>query len=106
YFPKGVSLANHPPTHLLAVEHELNRRPRKGPPRPLPRRAIHRTAGLKESVSVATLTRTHPVATGLDFNRRQHRAQGSEGPSDPGVNGAASRPDGPAHVRAPEMGER
>ena len=29
YFPKGVSLANHPPTHLLAVEHELNRRPRK-----------------------------------------------------------------------------
>jgi transposase, IS30 family len=29
YFPKGVSLAKHPPTHLLAVEHELNRRPRK-----------------------------------------------------------------------------
>jgi transposase, IS30 family len=29
YFPKGVSLANHPPTHLLAVAHELNRRPRK-----------------------------------------------------------------------------
>jgi IS30 family transposase len=29
YFPKGVSLANHPATHLLAVEHELNRRPRK-----------------------------------------------------------------------------
>jgi len=29
YFPKGVSLANHPPTHLLAVEHELNRRPGK-----------------------------------------------------------------------------
>jgi IS30 family transposase len=29
YFPKGVSLANHSPTHLLAVEHELNHRPRK-----------------------------------------------------------------------------
>jgi transposase, IS30 family len=28
YFPKGVSLINHSPTHLLAVEHELNRRPR------------------------------------------------------------------------------
>ena len=28
YFPKGVSLTNHSPTHLLAVEHELNRRPR------------------------------------------------------------------------------
>jgi transposase, IS30 family len=28
YFPKGVSLAKHPPQHLLAVEHELNRRPR------------------------------------------------------------------------------
>jgi IS30 family transposase len=29
YFPKGVSLANHSPAHLLAVEHELNRRPRQ-----------------------------------------------------------------------------
>jgi IS30 family transposase len=28
YFPKGVSLAKHPPQHLLAVERELNRRPR------------------------------------------------------------------------------
>jgi IS30 family transposase len=28
YFPKGVSLAKHPPQHLLAVEGELNRRPR------------------------------------------------------------------------------
>ena len=28
YFPKGVSLTNHPPAHLLAVEHELNHRPR------------------------------------------------------------------------------
>jgi IS30 family transposase len=28
YFPKGVSLAKHPPQHLLAVEHKLNRRPR------------------------------------------------------------------------------
>jgi IS30 family transposase len=28
YFPKGVSLANHLPAHLLAVEHELNHRPR------------------------------------------------------------------------------
>jgi len=27
YFPKGVSLTNHPPAHLLAVEHELNHRP-------------------------------------------------------------------------------
>jgi IS30 family transposase len=28
YFPKGVSLINHPPAHLLAVEHEMNHRPR------------------------------------------------------------------------------
>src|SRR5690349_11860235 len=28
YFPKGVSLAKHPPQHLLAVEHELDHRPR------------------------------------------------------------------------------
>ena len=28
YFPKGVTLVNHPPAHLLAVKHELNHRPR------------------------------------------------------------------------------
>ncbi|MGB3354663.1 MAG: IS30 family transposase [Mycobacterium sp.] len=28
YFPKGVSLARHSASHLLAVEHELNHRPR------------------------------------------------------------------------------
>lgn len=28
YFPKGVGLADHSPAHLLAVENELNRRPR------------------------------------------------------------------------------
>jgi transposase, IS30 family len=28
YFPKGVSLTNHSASHLLAVEHELNHRPR------------------------------------------------------------------------------
>ena len=28
YFPKGVTLTNYPPEHLLAVEHELNHRPR------------------------------------------------------------------------------
>ena len=28
YFPKGVTLINHPPAQLLAVEHELNHRPR------------------------------------------------------------------------------
>lgn len=28
YFPKGVTLAGHPPAHLMAVEHELNRRHR------------------------------------------------------------------------------
>jgi IS30 family transposase len=28
YFPKSVSLTNHSPAHLLAVEHELNHRPR------------------------------------------------------------------------------
>jgi IS30 family transposase len=28
YFPKGISVASHSPAHLLAVEHELNNRPR------------------------------------------------------------------------------
>jgi len=28
YFPKGVTLINHPPQHLLAIEDELNNRPR------------------------------------------------------------------------------
>ncbi|WP_428833722.1 IS30 family transposase [Mycobacterium avium] len=28
YFPKGVTLISHPPEQLLAVEHELNHRPR------------------------------------------------------------------------------
>jgi IS30 family transposase len=28
YFPKGVTLIDHSPEHLLAVENELNRRPR------------------------------------------------------------------------------
>ena len=28
YFPKGVSIATHSPQHLLAVENELNNRPR------------------------------------------------------------------------------
>lgn len=28
YFPKGVTLANYSPEHLLAVENELNQRPR------------------------------------------------------------------------------
>jgi len=28
YFPKGTDLGRHSPEHLLAVEHELNRRPR------------------------------------------------------------------------------
>jgi transposase, IS30 family len=29
YFPKGTDLAAHPPQHLLAVEDELNNRPRR-----------------------------------------------------------------------------
>jgi transposase, IS30 family len=28
YFPKGTDLSAHPPCHLLAVENELNHRPR------------------------------------------------------------------------------
>ena len=28
YFPKGVTLIDHMPAHLLAVEHKLNHRPR------------------------------------------------------------------------------
>ena len=41
-----------------------------GPPRPLPRRPIRRPVNLTRSVSVATLTRTHPVDKGSKFGRR------------------------------------
>lgn len=46
--------------------------PPHGPPRPLSRGPIRRPANLTKSVSVATLTRTHHVDTGLTLRRRRH----------------------------------
>jgi transposase, IS30 family len=37
YFPKGTDLSTHSPQHLLAVENELNNRPRRVPQRPATR---------------------------------------------------------------------
>ena len=67
YFPKGTDLSTHSPQHLLAVENELNNRPQTRPQRPRTSRALRRAASLRESVRVATLTRTRPAARGSGF---------------------------------------
>ena len=72
YFPKGVTLIDHSPAAPVGRRKRTQPPSPYGPPRPLPRRPIRCPASLKRSVSVATLTRTHPGATGLVFNRRQH----------------------------------
>ena len=61
YLPKGVDLRTYTADHLLAVENELNNRPRICPQRPFPSRALRGAASLPESVYVATLTRTRPA---------------------------------------------
>ena len=63
YFPKGTDLSSHSPGHLLAVENELNHRPRHRPQRPHPGRAIRRAASVQPSVGVATLSRTRCATT-------------------------------------------
>ena len=47
YFPKGVSLANHPPSSPAGRRTRTQPPPPHGPPRPLPRRPIRRPASLK-----------------------------------------------------------
>lgn len=68
YLPKGTDLSVHSPEHLLAVEKELNQRPRKvlgdsGSP-------FRGPDSLSRSVRVATLIRTRQSVIGLDFNER------------------------------------
>jgi transposase, IS30 family len=73
YFPKDVSLANQPPTHLLAVEHELNHRLRKVLQDRCPADLFTALLASKSpSVFFATLTRSHRVDTGSSFRRRRH----------------------------------
>lgn len=68
YFPKGVTLINHPPSRLLAVERELNHRPRMVLQDRCPADLF---VYLQIVRDVATLTRTHQVDTGLSFRRRR-----------------------------------
>ena len=60
YFPKGTELSARSPEHLLAVENELNNRPRKVLGDPGPSQTLRRAVSLCESVGVATSTRTRP----------------------------------------------
>ena len=70
YFPKGIDLRTYTAEHLLAVENELNNRPRTRPQRPFPSRAVRGTASLRKSVHVATLTRTQVSDLGPLFDER------------------------------------
>ena len=70
YFPKGTDLSTHSPQHLLAVENELNNRPRLVLNDRSPADALRGAASLRESVRVATLTRTRLAVRGSDFGCR------------------------------------
>jgi IS30 family transposase len=70
YFPKGTDLSIHPPEHLLAVENELNNRPRRVLDDRAPAELFKVLTSLAKPLSVATLTRTHPGRNRAVFNRR------------------------------------
>lgn len=72
YFPKGTDLSVHSAEHLLAVEHELNNRPRRVLNDPRSSRTVRRLASLTKSVSVAMLTRTRLAAPCSVFRCRRH----------------------------------
>ena len=68
YFPKGSDLRVHSPQHLLAVENELNHRPRMVL---CSRGAVPGVANLANLVRVATLPGTCQSANGLVFEERR-----------------------------------
>jgi IS30 family transposase len=70
YFPKGADLSTHSQQHLQAVEDELNNRPRRVLRTPSTSRTFRRAASLRESVGVATLTRTRVAASWSIFGCR------------------------------------
>ena len=72
YFPKGTVLSAHSPQHLLAVENELNSRPRHVLDDRAPAELFAALLASEKSVCVATLTRTRPAGTGPGFTRRRH----------------------------------
>lgn len=59
YFPKGVTLANYSLKRLLAIEDELNQVPGWSSKTVAPR-IYSPTCSVRQSVGVATLTRTYP----------------------------------------------
>jgi hypothetical protein len=63
YFPNGTDLRLHSAEHLLAVENELNNRPRRILEDRSPATLFEDTATVAPSVRVATLTRNHPGST-------------------------------------------
>jgi hypothetical protein len=69
YFPKRTDLSIHSPEHLLAVENELNDRPRQV----LNGRALRSPVSVQILVRVATLSRTRQSATGPLFEERRQR---------------------------------
>ena len=67
YFPKGTDLRVHSAEHLLAVENELNNRPRRVLDDRSPADLFDALLASPESVRVATLTGNHPADRGSVF---------------------------------------
>jgi hypothetical protein len=63
YFPKGTDLSTHPPQHLLAVENELNHRPRQVLNDRTPTELFAALLASESPPVFATLTRTCPVTS-------------------------------------------
>lgn len=75
YFPNGVSIAEHLPEHLVAVENELNDRPRMLLQDRCPAGLFTALLAPSSPFSVATLTNsTGPP--GSNFTCRRHREAG------------------------------
>ena len=99
YFPKGVTLIDHSPQHLLAVENELNRRPRMVLQDRCPADLF---AALLASSGPSVLRRClEPTparlawfSTGVNINNRTRRRAGDPRPR-PGTGGPSRR--GPRH---------
>ena len=70
YFPKGTDLSAHSPQHLLAVENELNNRPRLVLGDRAPAELFAALLASEKSVRVATLTRTRLAASWSVFRLR------------------------------------
>jgi IS30 family transposase len=82
YFPKGVTLVNHPPEYLRAVEEELKHRPRVVLQDRCPADLLAALLAVRQSVAVAaTLTGTHLAARWSVFSRRRHTSPSASRPA-------------------------